>query len=215
MATMHRARAALDINRRQTTSVVGRANAMCTGIDNNANIFTTPNPPTGAIKAQVAIVNNAEVVAATRAKGAAAARDVQRNLLVGMMEVEATYIQGVADQSATWDQAAAVIKAGGLPVAMVPKRAKGVLEIRRGPASGSVVLDANVGALTAGLRGKFFFNWQSTVDGKTFVTLPSTPRHKTTVANLGPLTSYGFRVAVTDSAGVLGEWSQIVFFLVQ
>jgi hypothetical protein len=34
------------------------------------------------------------------------------------------------------------------------------------------------------------------------------------VANLTPLTSYGFRVSVTNNAGVAGEWSQIVYFLV-
>ncbi len=66
----------------------------------------------------------------------------------------------------------------------------------------------------AGQR-KRFFNWQSTGDGgKTFVTLPSTPKSKTTVANLPPLTTYGFRVCVTNSDGVMGEWSQIVSFLV-
>ncbi len=76
-------------------------------------------------------------------------------------------------------------------------------------------LDANVAALTAGLKGKFSFNWESTLDGKSFVTLPSTPNHVTTVSNLTPLTQYGFRVSVTDAAGVVGQWSQIVYFLVR
>ena len=64
-------------------------------------------------------------------------------------------------------------------------------------------------------RRKTFFNWQYTADGgKTFVTLPSTPRARTTVSGLTALSTYGFRVSVTNSDGVAGEWSQIVSFLV-
>ena len=63
-------------------------------------------------------------------------------------------------------------------------------------------------------KRKTFFNWQSTVDGKTFVSLPSTPLSKTTLADLTPLTTYGFRVSVTGSNGVMGPWSQVVAFLV-
>jgi hypothetical protein len=214
MATVHRARGVMKIERRITTSVVGRANAMCVGIDANAALFPNPNPTTSAIQAQVVVVNKAEVVAATRAKGAASTRDVARNLLVGMLETEVTYIQGVADKSPTWDQAVATLQAGGLLVAAVPHRVKAILGVAQGPTPGSAVLDANATALTANLKGRFFFNWESTVDGKTFVTLPSTPTHKTTVSNLTPLTSYGFRVSVTNAAGIPGEWSQIVYFLV-
>jgi hypothetical protein len=77
-----------------------------------------------------------------------------------------------------------------------------------------VILIANAGVLTAGLKGGYFFNWDSTLDGKTFTVLPSTPKSKTSVANLTPLTTYGFRVSVTDSTGTPGQWSQIIYFLV-
>jgi hypothetical protein len=214
MATMHRARGVMKIVRRKTASVVGRANAMCVGMDNNPALFTSPPVTTSAMQAQVVIVNKCETVAATHVKGSASARDVQRNLLVGMMESDLLYIQGVADKSPTWDQAFATLEAGGVEVAIVPNRTKGILEIKQGPTPGSVTLDANVALLTAGLKGKFFFNWQSTIDGKTFVTLPSTPNHTTSVANLTPLTSYGFRVSVTAANGVQGAWSQIIDFLV-
>jgi hypothetical protein len=68
------------------------------------------------------------------------------------------------------------------------------------------------GAATA---RKSFVNWQCTGDGgATFTTLPSTPKSKTSVANLTPLTTYGFRVSVTGSDGVAGPWSQVISFLV-
>jgi hypothetical protein len=214
MATVHRARAVLMIKKRRTASVVGRANAMCTGIDNNPSLFPNPNPPTSTIKDQVVVVNKAETLVSAGTKGAASSRLVQVNALVGMLETQTSYIQGVADKSPTWDHAVATIQAGGLVVATIPVHAKEILKVAKGLTLLSVILRANVAALTAGLKGKFFFNWQSTVDGKTFVTLPSTPNHKTTVENLTPLTNYGFRVSVTDAAGIQGEWSQIVFFLV-
>jgi hypothetical protein len=205
----------MKMKRRVTASVVGRANAMCVGIDANPALFVTPNPPTSAIRAQVVVVNDAEIVAATHAKGAATARNVARNGLVGLMETELTYLQTVADKSATWDQAVATLEAGGVVVALVTTYVKPILGVTQGPTSGTAELDAYANVLTADLKGRFFFNWQSTVDGKTFVNLPSTPKHTTTVANLTPLTSYGFRVSVTDADGGIGEWSQVVYFLVR
>jgi hypothetical protein len=77
-----------------------------------------------------------------------------------------------------------------------------------------VDLDANATALGAAGRKKSCFNWQFTADGKTYVTLPPTPTCKTSVSNLTPLATYGFRVSVTGSSGIAGEWSQTVSFLV-
>jgi hypothetical protein len=62
---------------------------------------------------------------------------------------------------------------------------------------------------------KSFFNWQVPTDGGlTWVTLPSTGKCKTSVANLTSLIDYSFRVALSDASGVMGEWSQVVRFLV-
>jgi hypothetical protein len=204
----------LKIKRNKTTSVVGRANAMCVGFDDHAALFPSPPVPTSAIQAQVAVVNKCETVAATRAKGSATARNVQRNLLVGMLETDLVYIQGCADKSPTWDGAVNILQAGGVEVAGVAVHAKAILEIKQGPTSGSVILMANASLLTAGLKGGYFFNWESTIDGKTFVTIPSTPKATTSVANLTPLTNYGFRVSVTNSAGIPDQWSQTIYFLV-
>jgi hypothetical protein len=212
MATVHRARAVLKIKRKNTVSVTGKANAMCSGIGGNPTLFVTPNPPISTLQAQIVVVGKAEVVAATKAKGAAAARNVQLGILVGMMETEQTYVQAVADTSPSPDHAVSTIQAAGLMVALVGQHTKAILTVKQGPQSGLVSLDAYAAALAGHGRRKTFFNWQSTVDGKTFVSLPSTPKSKTTVANLTPLTTYGFRVSVTNSDGIPGEWSQVVPF---
>jgi hypothetical protein len=215
MATMRRARAVLKINKRKTRSVTAKAKLMCLKMGDEPALFPTPNPPLGDIEAQIVVVEKAEVLAGTRAKGTASARNVQRNILVGMLETECTFVQGVADTGATPDQAVATIEAAGLVVAMVSQHIKDILAVKQGAEAGSVVLDAYAAALTGGGQKKTFFNWQSTRDGgSTFTSLPSTPKSRTTLAKLTPLTTYGFRVSVTHADGTAGPWSQIVAFLV-
>jgi hypothetical protein len=211
---LHRVRGILNIDRNNTVSVTTRANAMATGFTNFPSVFVNPSPTPAAITSQVATVGKAEVVAETRAKGTAGARNVQRDTLVGLLEVGLTYAQGLADNCPTTEGAMNVIVSAGLVVASVGQRVKGILNVKQGPVSGSVVLDAFARVLRNGKRGGFF-NWQSTADGgKTFVTLPPTAKAKTSVANLAPLQTYGFRVAVTMPDGITGDWSQVVVFLV-
>lgn len=216
MGTMHRARAVLKVNKKQTAPVTAKAEDMCNGIDGHPGLFATPNPTTSTIKTQVGVVNSAEITARTGAKGTAKARNVQLGILVGMLETELTYVQGCADKCSTPEEAAATIEAARLSVARVGQHLKPILVVKQGATSGSVNLEANAKALLGGnYKKKNFFNWQSTSDGKTFVSLPSTPKCKTSVTNLTPLATYGFRVSVTNSAGIAGEWSQVVSFLVR
>jgi hypothetical protein len=215
MATMHRARPILNVRKKDPDGVTNRAEDMCTGIDGHPALFANPAVATSAIRAQVKVVNDAKALARTKAHGTAKARDAQVGILIGMMEIELTYIQGCADKCSTPDEAASTIEAAGLTVARVGNRTKPILAVTKGPTPGSVNLDANATALGANGKKKTFFNWQSTVDGKVFVSLPSTPKHKTSVANLTPLTDVGFRVSVTNSNGIAGEWSQIVYFLIR
>ena len=77
-------------------------------------------------------------------------------------------------------------------------------------------LEANLGVLLGSDLGrKHFLNWEYTTDGKTFLSLPSTPEVKTTVTGLTPLTTVGFRVAVSKPKGIVGPWSQVVDFLIR
>jgi hypothetical protein len=204
----------MKINKKNTASVLNKAKAMVAGIGGNPTLFTNPNPALSAIQAQIAVVDKAEVVAGTRAHGSAAARNVQRGILVGMLETQQTTVQGVADASATPEEAISTIEAAGLSVAQVASYAKAILAVTQGSTPGTVALSANATALGAAKTKKSFFNWEYTADGKTFIAMPSTPKSKTSLTGLTPLSTYGFRVAVTDADGVLGPWSQIVSFLV-
>ena len=210
MASMHRARGVLKIKRQKTVSVTGRANAMCTGIGGNTGLFATPNPSVSTVQNQIVVLGKAEVLAATRAKGAAAARNVERTTLVGMLEAWLAYVQAIADLTQNQEQAVSTLLAAGLLVALVGQHTKAILAVMLGTQSGTVALTANAAALTGDSKGRFLFNWQYTADGKTFVNMPPTPKAKTTLAGLTPLSTYGFRVSITDSAGVPGEWSQVL-----
>jgi hypothetical protein len=215
MATIRRARGVLKVNKKNVRSVTNKATKMETGFSNNSAIFVTPNPPIASLQNQIAAVGKAQNLVLTRVVGAASARDVQLGILVGMLETGLGYTQGLADAAATYAQAAAIIEAAGLSVAAPPTRTKDVLGVTQAAPGGPVALVANVGALAGRTKKKTQFNWEYTADGgKTFIAMPSTPKCTTTLANLTPLSTYGFRVNVTDSDGIAGPWSQIVSFLV-
>jgi hypothetical protein len=213
MITVHRVRAILKINRNNTASVVGKAHAVANGMEADPVRYAAPVPALAVLQAQIAKVDQAEQRAGTRAKGAAAERNVERAALVNMLETERSYVQTLCDASP--DLALAIIEAAGMAAAAAKVRDNPILEATLGTVSGTVSLDANA-TMLAGKSGKrACFNWQWTADGgATFNTAPSTPHAKTTIGNLAPLTRVGFRVSATTVEGP-GAWSQVVTVLVQ
>jgi hypothetical protein len=210
-----RARGILKVRRRDTNGALGRAKLMEKGLGDHAADFPNPNPALPVFSKQIVSTDTAQVVATKGGKGTAAARDVQLGLLVGMMGSELVYIQSVADEGNP-DEAVATLHAGGVEVAGLPLRDKPILTVAEGPTAGSVTLEANAAALLGSdITRKHFFNWEYTTDGKTFIAMPSTPEGRTTLSGLTPLTTVGFRVAVTKAKGIMGPWSQTVDFLVR
>jgi hypothetical protein len=198
----------LDADRNKTVSVTGKAKAMAGGFEANPSVFNNSNPTPVALLAQVTVVDKAETVAATRAKGAAAARDVERGTLFGMLETGCLYIQGIADTRPTYAEAVKVILAGGLTVSTTPQHSKPLLKAELLLPSAIVQLIANASLLVGNTRQRPTFNWCVSSDGKTYNNLPSTPHANTEVPNLGPGT-YNFKVSVTLGKTV-GAWSDPV-----
>jgi hypothetical protein len=213
MTKVQRVRGILRLDHSSTASVLGRAYAVINGMGADPIRFSAPVPPLPTLKGQTAKVELAEHVAATRVKGAAAARNVERQHLVQMLETERSYVQTLCDASP--DQAVAILEAAGMVAAPTPVRNEPILKVTVGVQSGTVNLDANATVLAGRSGKKTCFNWQWTTDGgQTFDSAPVTPHARTTIANLAPLTMVGFRVSVTDIKGP-GAWSQIVTILVQ
>jgi len=209
-----RTRGILGARRRDAVASLNRAKLMKKGLEDSAALFPDPNPPLPVFSDQIAATDEAQVVAAKGGKGMAAARDVQLGLLWGMMMSELVYIQSIAD-TGNADASVSTLRAGGVEIAAFPQHDKAILAAAPGPAPGSVVLAANAGALLGDNRWrKHFFSWEYTTDGETFITMPSTSEANTTLTGLTPLTTVGFRVAVTTSKGVRGAWSQVIHILV-
>lgn len=208
-------RAIIGANKANTTSVTGRAKSVSVAFTTKSTVFVNPDPAPKTIDDQVATVDKAETLAATRVRGSISARNVARTALWALLDKGRVYVQGLADGAATPEQARAIIEASGYVVAQSTGHQKPLLKVAKGLVPNSVALVANLKALTNNTKRKHFVNWQYTADGgKTFVDLPSTPKGKTTVLNLTLLATYGFRVSWTNSDGILQDWSPLVSFVI-
>ena len=196
--------------------VLGRAKLMDQGLANYANVFTTPNPPLAAFSNQITLTDKAQVAVGQGGKGLAEARDVQIDVLWDMMSSQLVYIQSVANAAGSPAQAVQTLKEGGVEVVLPGGRNKAILAATQSLPGVPVVLDANAKVLLGeNFHRKHLFNWEYTLNGTTFIALPTTPEATTTVSGLTALTTVGFRVAVTVTKSPMGPWSPVVSFLVR
>ncbi len=211
-----RVRAVFGVKMTKVSAVIGRAEAMANGMGADTVTYASPNPTLPAFKILITNVITAEAAVKSRTAGAVATRDVQLHLLIGGMENERVYVQGLSD--ATPARAVQLIENAGLVVAKSPTHSKLMLELRNGPQPGSIACSANVGLLVgAGAthpRAARFYGWQYTADGgKTFVTAASTATSKTLLTGLPPVTLVGVRVNIT-TRGVTSEWTDVATIVV-
>jgi hypothetical protein len=177
-----------------------------------AGAATTFASPTIAVVALLALIQGlqaAETAAGTKARGLAKVRDSKRDLLWSALESLRAYVQTQADLLVP-AAAIVLIESAGFIVAEIAVHDKPILEALLVPASaGTVRLVANASLLVGSSKAKTQFNWQMSLDGKTWTNLPSTPLATTEVTGLTPLTAYWFRVNVTLGK-VTGAWTQAV-----
>ena len=166
--------------------------------------FPAPTPLLATIEADVTALEVAEAIAITKSKGAAEARNAKLATLEADLEYLRAYVQQVADASTN---PVAVIESAGMSVRKSGARLKGELTARPGEVSGSVDLFAKAVAASAA------YEWQYSIDQKTWTPAPLTLQAKTTVAGLTPAVSYFFRFRPTTRTGT-GNWSQVASLLV-
>jgi hypothetical protein len=217
MTTTRRPRAILGVDKTDIPQVLSRAQLMHDTMAADDVTYASPDPPLPAYQILIQNVAVAQQRVKTHVVGAAAERDVERDLLYTGMGTQRMYVQTLADAAGA--RAVALIQNAGLLVAELPLTTKPLLKLRRGTPSGTVIAATNVGLLlatspSATPRANRFFNWEATFDGgQTFAARPSTNRGKTTLTNLLPLTTVGVRVNLNDADGP-GAWSQVVSILV-
>ena len=216
MTTTRRLRAVLDIDKKHIPDVIARAQGMHDGMDADHGTYVAPNPPLPDFFSLIQNLVSAQLLVPKGTRGAAATRDVARDLLVTGMESERMYVQILADASPL--KAAALIQNAGLGVAGIPMPHKALLTLSLGAQSGSLACEANIGLLLAmgphRPHQNRFCTWEYTLDGgKTFVAAPPTSTGKTTILNLPPLSMVGVRVNLSTADGP-GPWSPVVSVIV-
>jgi hypothetical protein len=215
MNTEARPRASFGTTKKHVPGVLFRAQTMYGFILENVAMFASPTITMVMFLALISALSAAQqVVAGTRAKGAATLRNTKRDAVWTAMESLRTYVQGMAD-ILTADNAAALIQAAGLVVVATSTHQKALLAATLTATAGTVHLVANRSMLVGpgGTSKKVAFHWQMSIDGKTWTDLLGTGYTSTDVTGLTLMTTYAFRVSVIVGKTV-GAWSQPVSLLV-
>ncbi len=205
-----RLRAALDADIKRPLLFLSQSTNVYTGLYNHAGLFPNPNPALPLFLTQIQTATSAQQLLAT-VKGTGA-RDAAFRVVHTSLKSQLCMVNGLCDASP--EQAATLINASAMKAVSPRTYQKELLSLANSVTSGTVLLDANVSLLDSTSRRKTI-NWESTLDGKNFSAMPSTPTGKTSLANLTPLTLVGFRVSVTVNKQPQGPWSQVVTILVR
>ncbi len=169
--------------------------------------FPSPAPALTAIAAALTALQQAEVAAQTRAKGAVVVRNDRRGALVTLLQQLRGYVQTIAD--ADVENSAAIIESSGFPLRRAPVHKPRIAGVKPGEMSGSV----EVVAPTAGRRAAY--EWQYSVDGgKTWVEASPSLQAKQTVVGLPVGSTALFRYRAVVKTGPL-DWSQPLALLVK
>jgi hypothetical protein len=170
--------------------------------------FPAPFAPLAPLEAHIADLEAAMIRAKTRVMGAADARNAARSAVKGDLELVQVRVQHVADQYPP-DEAPAVILSAGLAVKKSSAPApRGDFNAKPGDRSGTVVLTRKAPT------GPTSYEWQYSIDGITWISLPTNVRADMTIEGLTPGVTYFFRSRYTTKDG-LTDWSQIIKLMVR
>ena len=170
--------------------------------------FPSPDPALSVLAANIVAFNQALAAALNRTKGAAEARDAERQRLVATLRHLRDYVQRIVELLATDnDMAAAIITSAGMSVRRRYKRYKAQFSATQGKLPGTAVLSARAAV------GSAVYFWEYSVDQITWVTVPETLKATADIAGLASHQTYYFRFRVRTRTG-LGDYSQVVSLFV-
>jgi hypothetical protein len=183
------------------------AQSVATAMTGNAT-FPSPTPTLATFQADIEALVTAETAVVARTKGAADTRNAKLAVVKGDLESLRIYVQGVVDTSNPAN-GESIIGSAGMSIRKVTLHDKPALAVKQGLVSGTVTLAAKAAAKKAA------YNWQYSIDQKTWTSLPQTLKAKTGVSGLTSGTIYYFRGQALTPKGGEGDWGQIVFLLVK
>ncbi len=189
---------------RRVKDIGGFATAIVTAVGSNATIFANPSPPLATIEADIAALNTSESSVLSRVKGAAQERNVKLATVKADLDHLMAYVQAIADASPA--SAESIIEAAGMSTRKLVTHPKNDIKVEQGAVSGTATLIAKAVATRAS------YEWQYSIDQKTWTSAPTTLQAKTDILALAVGTAYFFRVRGVTKAGEQ-NWSQVVSLL--
>jgi hypothetical protein len=167
--------------------------------------FPAPLVPLPTFEEHISALDAAEAAVLLRTKGNADERNAKLRVVCSDLECLRVYVQHVADAHVA--DGPAIIVGAGMRVKTVTHHDKPLLEARQGRVSGSVRIYAK------GMRNRGFYDWQYSLDGIHWLSMPTTTQASTDLTGLTHATTYFFRVRRSTKAGP-GDWSDPVRLLV-
>jgi hypothetical protein len=213
MEPIPRTRVVLGFTRRSYPTLLAHAQSVHDGISAAPMLFPSPSPLMVVFAQQIQDLRAAQQATIGKATGTATVRNAKAAIVVTSLENLETYVQSLCD--ATPGQASVIIEQAAMKIAAQPAHHKAELAAVNGPTSGSALLVANRTIVTAGLTKRNYINWQYSLDGKSWISAPSTLLAKTEIDGLAPLTTVSFRVSATPTKGASTPWSQAVTLLIK
>jgi len=169
-------------------------------------LFPAPTPALSTFSTHLGALNAAELVVATRAKGSVPARDAALLTVVNDLTQLKGYVQGVAN--ADPENAAHIIQSSGMKVKRVTPFHKPALALKQGPLSGTLLVVAKAAAKRAS------YEWETSLDEKSWTALPPTLQAKTNIAGLAPASLVYVRFRAVTKTGA-SDWSAPVSIIVK
>jgi hypothetical protein len=202
--SVHRSLVSLDLPKK-VPALISYATSVVTAMTGNTSL-PTPAPTLAAVTAAITALQTAQSAAIARTKGAVTARNDKQAALVALLQELKAYIQKTAD--ADTDNGSAIIQSAGVSVRKTPVRKPRVFSAVQGAVSGAAKL------VTASAGPRASYEWQYSVDGKTWVAALATLQAKTTVTGLTSGATVQFRYLAVTKTGQ-GDWSAPVSLLVK
>jgi hypothetical protein len=197
-------RASLGVARTDAPGVLSRANIIQTCILAALASFNALPITMAAFALLIQAAQTAQTASASRGKGLAAARNTKIAPLWSAMLLLRAYVQGLVNE-VDYTNGVTLINQAGLLVAGVGHHVKELFAAKLDPVANVVHLVLNAKAFIGKTYKHVTFHWQTSTDGKTWTSLPSTPYASTQLASPGPGT-YQFRAAATVGKTVL-DWT--------
>ena len=200
---IRRITAVLKLSKR-VAQAIQQARLIVQSMTGNAN-FPTPSPALNTVSGHIDDLENAQLAALTRAQGTVEARNVALAVVAEDLRDLTFYVQTIADASPASSEA--IIESAGLAVKRISPRTTTDFEAKNSTISGNVILKARAG----GQRTSH--DWQISINGSQWTSLPGTIQAKTTVTALTPGSRQYFRHRLVTKDGPQA-WSQPVSLVI-